>query len=53
MTTVYSKDDLASYLRQAADVSREHPVVITKYIKNAKEIEMDAVAKDAPRSFSG
>ena len=46
MNTVYSKDDLAAYLKQAADVSREHPVVITKYIENAKEIEMDAVAKD-------
>ena len=46
MNTVYSKDDLASYLQQAADVSREHPVVITKYIENAKEIEMDAVARD-------
>ncbi|KZZ87241.1 aspartate carbamoyltransferase [Ascosphaera apis ARSEF 7405] len=44
MNTVYSKDDLASYLNQAAEVSREHPVVITKYIENAKEIEMDAVA---------
>ncbi|KAL1598023.1 Carbamoyl-phosphate synthase [Paraconiothyrium brasiliense] len=29
---------------QAAEVSRDHPVVITKYIENAKEIEMDAVA---------
>ncbi|KAI9847075.1 MAG: hypothetical protein M1837_003193 [Sclerophora amabilis] len=46
MNTVYSEDDLANYLQQAADVSREHPVVITKYIENAKEIEMDAVAKD-------
>lgn len=46
MNTVYSKDDLASYLNQAVEVSREHPVVITKYIENAKEIEMDAVAKD-------
>jgi carbamoyl-phosphate synthase/aspartate carbamoyltransferase len=44
MNTVYSKDDLANYLRQAVDVSRDHPVVITKYIENAKEIEMDAVA---------
>jgi carbamoyl-phosphate synthase/aspartate carbamoyltransferase len=44
MNTVYSEHDLASYLGQAADVSREHPVVITKYIENAKEIEMDAVA---------
>ncbi|KAL7270665.1 Carbamoyl-phosphate synthase [Rhizina undulata] len=46
MNTVYSKDDLASYLAQAVEVSREFPVVITKYIENAKEIEMDAVAKD-------
>ena len=45
MNTVYSQDDLASYLDQAVDVSREHPVVITKYIENAKEIEMDAVAR--------
>ncbi|KAL4746934.1 Aspartate carbamoyltransferase [Aspergillus terricola var. indicus] len=46
MNTVYSEHDLASYLNQAADVSREHPVVITKYIENAKEIEMDAVARN-------
>lgn len=45
MNTVYSEADLESYLRQAAEVSREHPVVITKYIENAKEIEMDAVAQ--------
>lgn len=44
MNTAYSENDLESYLSQAADVSREHPVVITKYIENAKEIEMDAVA---------
>jgi carbamoyl-phosphate synthase / aspartate carbamoyltransferase len=46
MNTVYSEADLESYLQQAADVSREHPVVITKYIENAKEIEVDAVSKD-------
>ncbi len=46
MNTVYSKHDLKSYLDQAAEVSREHPVVITKYIENAKEIEMDAVARN-------
>lgn len=46
MNTVYSQDDLANYLNQAADVSRDHPVVITKYIENAKEIEMDAVAQN-------
>ncbi|KAK0641605.1 hypothetical protein B0T16DRAFT_218041 [Cercophora newfieldiana] len=46
MNTVYSEADLESYLKQAAEVSPEHPVVITKYIENAKEIEMDAVAKN-------
>lgn len=46
MNTVYSRADLASYLTQAVDVSPDYPVVITKYIENAKEIEMDAVAKD-------
>ncbi|BFZ58486.1 Carbamoyl-phosphate synthase [Savitreella phatthalungensis] len=46
MNTVYSEDDLSSYLKQAVEVSREYPVVITKYIENAKEIEMDAVAVD-------
>lgn len=46
MNTVYSQHDLANYLNQAADVSKEHPVVITKYIENAKEIEMDAVARN-------
>ncbi|GME43369.1 hypothetical protein GTA08_BOTSDO04559 [Neofusicoccum parvum] len=46
MNTVYSKPDLENYLRQATDVSRDHPVVITKYIENAKEIEMDAVARN-------
>ncbi|KAI0482479.1 carbamoyl-phosphate synthase [Xylariaceae sp. FL0804] len=46
MNTVYSEADLQTYLKQATDVSRDHPVVITKYIENAKEIEMDAVAKD-------
>lgn len=46
MNTVYSEHDLANYLNQAAEVSQDHPVVITKYIENAKEIEMDAVARN-------
>lgn len=46
MNVVYSADDLDDYLSQAADVSRDHPVVITKYIEEAKEIEMDAIAKN-------
>jgi carbamoyl-phosphate synthase/aspartate carbamoyltransferase len=46
MSVVSTIDDLLRYLTQASEVSREHPVVITKYIEQAKEIEMDAVAKD-------
>ena len=46
MNTVYSEADLGNYLQQAKDVSNEHPVVITKYIEMAKEVDVDAVAKD-------
>lgn len=46
MNVVSSADDLHSYLTQATAVSREHPVVITKYIEEAKEIEVDAIARD-------
>jgi carbamoyl-phosphate synthase/aspartate carbamoyltransferase len=46
MNVVFTGDDLLNYLTQATAVSRDHPVVITKYIEQAKEIEMDAVAKD-------
>lgn len=46
MNVVYSSDDLSSYLSQATAVNREHPVVISKYLEGAKEIEMDAVARD-------
>ncbi|KAI0925314.1 hypothetical protein AcV7_005586 [Taiwanofungus camphoratus] len=46
MNVVFSQNDLSSYLSQATAVSREHPVVISKYIEGAKEIEMDAIAKD-------
>jgi carbamoyl-phosphate synthase/aspartate carbamoyltransferase len=43
---VHSANDLATFLQDAADVSRDHPVVISKFVEYAKEIEMDAVAKD-------
>ncbi|KAF7796439.1 hypothetical protein EIP86_007616 [Pleurotus ostreatoroseus] len=44
MNVVFGPDDLSGYLSQATAVSRDHPVVISKYIEGAKEIEMDAVA---------
>ncbi|GAB1603066.1 carbamoyl-phosphate synthase [ammonia], mitochondrial-like [Argonauta hians] len=44
MNVAYEPEELESYLQQATQVSKEYPVVITKFIEGAKEIEMDAVA---------
>ena len=46
MRIAVREDELEEYLKQAANVSKEHPVVISKFITGAKEIEIDAVAKD-------
>jgi len=46
MNVVFSDEDLVGYLNAAADVSPEHPVVISKFITGAKEIEIDAVANN-------
>ena len=46
MTVVFDRADLDTYLKKASKVSPEYPVVISKFILRAKEIEMDAVAKD-------
>lgn len=45
MSIALSKDELKEYLKKASEVSKEHPVVISKFITGAKEIEIDAVAK--------
>jgi carbamoyl-phosphate synthase large subunit len=44
MRVAYSKDELEDYLKLATRVSREHPVVISKFIENAKEVEVDGVS---------
>jgi carbamoyl-phosphate synthase large subunit len=43
MRVAYAEDELEDYLKLAAKVSREHPVVISKFIENAKEVEVDGV----------
>jgi len=45
MSIALSKDELKEYLKKASEVSKEHPVVISKFITGAKEIEIDAVAR--------
>jgi len=44
MNVVSNKDQLEHFLELAANVSKEHPVVVTEFIEQAKEIEIDAVA---------
>ncbi|MBP3228915.1 MAG: carbamoyl-phosphate synthase (glutamine-hydrolyzing) large subunit [Bacteroidaceae bacterium] len=39
-------EELERFLLLAANVSKEHPVVVSQFIEHAKEIEMDAVARD-------
>ncbi|MBL7966734.1 MAG: carbamoyl-phosphate synthase (glutamine-hydrolyzing) large subunit [Prolixibacteraceae bacterium] len=46
MNVVSNKDQLEHFLNLAANVSKEHPVVVSEFIEQAKEIEIDAVAKD-------
>ena len=43
MRVAYTEEELKNYLKLAAKVSREHPAVISKFIENAKEVEVDGV----------
>jgi carbamoyl-phosphate synthase large subunit len=44
MNVVSNKEQLKFFLELAANVSKEHPVVVSEFIEQAKEIEIDAVA---------
>ena len=46
MNVCSNSDELERFLRLAANVSKKHPVVVSEFIQNAKEIEMDAVAQN-------
>ena len=46
MNVCSNEDELKRFLQLAANVSEDHPVVVSKFIEHAKEIEMDAVAKN-------
>ncbi|HSX26724.1 MAG TPA: carbamoyl-phosphate synthase (glutamine-hydrolyzing) large subunit [Chlamydiales bacterium] len=45
MNVVTNEEDLEKYLKEAAVISPDHPIVISKFIENAKELEIDGVAK--------
>ncbi len=44
MNVCYTKEDMVTFLKAAAKVSKEYPVVVSEFLQNAKEIEFDAVA---------
>lgn len=46
MNVVSNRNELMHYLDLAAQVSKQYPVVVSEFIENAKEIEIDAVAND-------
>ena len=46
MNVCSNPEELERFLCLAANVSKQHPVVVTEFIQNAKEIEMDAVAQN-------
>jgi len=45
MNVAFDEKSLLRFLKKAADVSEKHPVVISKFVENAREIEIDGVAK--------
>ncbi len=46
MNVCSNNDELVRFLKLAANVSEDHPVVVSQFIEHAKEVEMDAVAKN-------
>ena len=46
MNVCSNRDELEKFLKLAANVSEDHPVVVSKFIEYAKEIEMDGVARN-------
>ena len=46
MNVCSNQRDLEHFLTLAANVSKKHPVVVSQFMQHAKEVEMDAVAKD-------
>ncbi|MCL1616805.1 carbamoyl-phosphate synthase (glutamine-hydrolyzing) large subunit [Bacteroides sp. ET71] len=46
MNVCYDEEELEEFLRMAAKVSKEYPVVVSQFLQNTKEIEFDAVAQN-------
>jgi carbamoyl-phosphate synthase large subunit len=44
MSVIWGRPDLARFLEEAVRISREHPVVVTKFVQGADELELDGIA---------
>jgi len=53
MEIVYDEDSLASYIARATEVSPEHPVLVDRFLDDAIEIDVDAVADATGEVFIG
>ena len=45
MNICYTQEELEQYVQEAAAVSPDHPVTVTKFLRKVKEVELDAVAQ--------
>ncbi len=52
MNVIWSQEELERYLKVAAVVSKDHPVVLSKFVENAKELEIDGVAQNGEIAVS-
>ena len=52
MHVVNDVHELTKYLESTTRISGDHPVVITKFVENAQEVEMDAVARDGQVQYT-
>ena len=46
MNVCSNQEELERFLKLAANVSKKHPVVVSQFLEHAKEVEMDAVARN-------
>jgi len=44
MQIVYDETDLQAYMKEAVRVSPEHPILVDKFLEDALEIDVDAIA---------
>jgi carbamoyl-phosphate synthase large subunit len=52
MNVIWNKNELEQFLKEATIISPDHPIVLSKFIENAKELEIDGVAQKGKIAIS-